>query len=96
MSSIQELSERIARNTALVEQWLSSNNHKMPSFDHDADGEFPSTDDNPEIEQARMAVIDDTSALHDLLLGPREVMSRVWGAVSKPGTFGTMVLTVVV
>ena len=93
MSSIQELSQRIATNTVLVEQWLKNNNHKMPSFDHDADGEFPNTDDNPEIEQARMAVIDDTSALHDLLLGPREVLSRVWGAVSKPGTVSTTVLT---
>lgn len=83
MSTIQELSQRIAKNTALVEQWLVSKNHKMPSFNYDADGEFPDTDGAPEIEEARMAVIDDTSALHDLLLGPREVIARVWGGVSK-------------
>ena len=82
MHSIQELSQRIASNTAIVEQWLVKKNHKMPSFEQDAEDEFPNTDGEPDIEAARMAVIDDTSALHDLLLGPREVLARVWGAVS--------------
>ncbi|OAG07853.1 S-adenosyl-L-methionine-dependent methyltransferase [Paraphaeosphaeria sporulosa] len=83
MSSIQELSQRIATNSALVEKWLASKNAKMPSFKQDADDEFPDTDGYPEVEAARMAVIDDTSALHDLLLGPREVLARVWGAVNN-------------
>ncbi|KAF7929020.1 hypothetical protein EAE99_004764 [Botrytis elliptica] len=79
MSSIKELSERIARNSAIVEKWLAGKNVKL-SFDQDAEDEFPDTDGEPEIEAARMAVIDDTSALHDLFLGPREVLARVWGA----------------
>ncbi|TGO46651.1 hypothetical protein BOTNAR_0574g00050 [Botryotinia narcissicola] len=79
MSSIKELSERIARNSAIVEKWLVSKNSKV-SFDQDGEDEFPDTDGESEIEAARMAVIDDTSALHDLLLGPREVLARVWGA----------------
>ncbi|KAJ4304886.1 hypothetical protein N0V90_000414 [Kalmusia sp. IMI 367209] len=79
MTSIKELSERIASNSTIVEKWLASKNARMPSFDQDADGEFPDTAGEPEIEAARMAVIDDTSALHDMLLGPREVLARVWG-----------------
>lgn len=82
MSSITELSERIVRNSAIVEKWLTGKNAKV-SFDQDAEDEFPDTDGEPEIEAARMAVIDDTSALHDLFLGPREVLARVWGAVSN-------------
>jgi 6-hydroxytryprostatin B O-methyltransferase len=85
MPSIKELSERIASNSALVEEWLASKNARMPSFEQDADDEFPDTGDEHEIEAARMAVIDDTSALHDLLLGPREVLARVWGGVSRLG-----------
>jgi 6-hydroxytryprostatin B O-methyltransferase len=83
MPSIQELSQRIARNSSLVEKWLASKNATMPSFDEDAEDEFPNTDGESEIEAARMAVIDDTRALHDLLLGPREVLARVWGSVSR-------------
>ena len=80
--SITELSERIARNTAIVEKWLANKGARMPSFEQDADDEFPDTAGELEIEAARNAVIDDTSALHDLLLGPREGLARVWGAVS--------------
>lgn len=83
MPSITELSERIARNSALVEKWLSSKNARMPSFEQDAEDEFPDTAGDLEIEAARIAVIDDTSALHDLLLGPREILSRLWGGVSR-------------
>lgn len=85
MHSIQELSERIASNSALVERWLASKNARILSFEQDAEDEFPDTAGELKIEAARMAVIDDTSALHDLLLGPREVLARIWGGVSKPG-----------
>lgn len=78
--SVQELGERIARNSALVNQWLASKEHKSPSFHQDADQEFPSTADSPDLENARLAIIDDTSALHDLIIGPGEVLRRLcWG-----------------
>lgn len=80
MTSIKELTERIARNSALVEEWLSGNNLKAPSFDQDAEEEFPSTAGNTEIEAARLAVLEDTNTLHDMLLGPGEVLRRIcWG-----------------
>lgn len=80
MASVQELGERIARNSALVNKWLASKKCKIPSFHQDADQEFPSTANSPEIETARLAIIDDTSALHDLIIGPGEVLRRLcWG-----------------
>lgn len=85
MSSIQELGERIAANSALVNEWLASKKYRMPSFDQDADQEFPSTAGSPEIEIARLAIIDDTSALHDLIIGPGEVLRRLcWGVSTVP------------
>lgn len=80
MASIQQLGERIAQNSAVVNKWLASKKFKNQSFDQDADQEFPSTADSPEIEAARLAIIDDTSALHDLTIGPGEVLRRLcWG-----------------
>lgn len=85
MSSIQELSERIATNSARIEKWLTSKNARIPSFGQSTDGEFSDTTGEVQIETAQMAAIDDTSTLHDLLLGPREILARVWGGVSKLG-----------
>jgi len=82
MPSIKELSERIAINSALIDKWLTSKNARVPSFEQNAEDQFPDTAGDLEIDAARMAVIDDTSALHDLFLGPREVLDRLWGGVS--------------
>lgn len=80
MATIQTLSERIAKNTALIEQWLAEKDSKPLSFGQGADAEFPSTAGHPEIEAARLAVLDDTRTLHDLVLGPGEVLRRIcWG-----------------
>jgi 6-hydroxytryprostatin B O-methyltransferase len=80
MSSIQALSENITKNTALIEQWLATKHAKAVSFEQDAEEEFPSTAGEPEIEAARLAVLDDTRTLHDLVLGPGEVLRRIcWG-----------------
>jgi len=80
MASIQTLSQNIAKNTALIEQWLATKNAKPLSFEQDADEEFPSAAGEPEIEAARLAILDDTRTLHDLVLGPGEVLRRIcWG-----------------
>jgi 6-hydroxytryprostatin B O-methyltransferase len=80
MPSIKELSEKIASNSALVEKWLTSKNAKAPSFEQDAEEEFPSTAGEAEIEAARLAILDDTNTLHDLLIGPGEVLRQIcWG-----------------
>lgn len=83
MASIKELSERIASNSVLVEKWLTSQNAKVPSFEQDADEEFPSTAGEAKIEGARLAILDDTNTLHDMLIGPGEVLRRICWGVSK-------------
>lgn len=80
MTSIKELGERIATNTAKIDAWLAAQNNKAPSFDQDSDAEFPSTEGNAEIEAAKLAILDDTNTLHDLTQGPGEVIRRLcWG-----------------
>ncbi|KAI4120031.1 MAG: hypothetical protein LQ338_007211 [Usnochroma carphineum] len=84
MASLIQLSERIASNSALVEKWLASNNAKVPSFEQDAEQEFPSTAGEAEIEAARIATLDDANTLHDMLIGPGEVLRRIcWGAIDN-------------
>ncbi|KAH8686619.1 O-methyltransferase-domain-containing protein [Phaeosphaeriaceae sp. PMI808] len=84
MTSIQSLSESIAKNTAVIEQWLTQKSAKPLSFDQDAEEEFPSTAGAPHIEAARLAILDDTQTLHDLIRGPGEVLRRIcWGSIDN-------------
>ncbi|KAL8911226.1 MAG: hypothetical protein Q9171_003573 [Xanthocarpia ochracea] len=56
----------------------------MPSFEQDAEHEFPSTAGEVEIEATRSSILDDTSTIHDLLLGPCEVLRRIcWGSIDN-------------
>ena len=80
MASINELSKRITSNSALVEKWLANKKAKVPSFEQDAKEEFPSTAGETEIEVARLAIMEDSNTLHDMLIGPGEVLRRIcWG-----------------
>ncbi|WPH01313.1 O-methyltransferase-domain-containing protein [Acrodontium crateriforme] len=84
MVSIQALSQRIAANTALIEQWREKHGVKPLSFEVGADEEFPSTVGFEDIEGARTAILEDTSTLQDLINGPSEVVRRVcWGAIDN-------------
>ncbi|KAI1411312.1 S-adenosyl-L-methionine-dependent methyltransferase [Hypoxylon sp. FL1857] len=76
-SRIIELSSRIAANTALLDGYLAKNNLATPSFDVDGprDSLIPKTE--IDVEKARIAIVDDTTELQSLVLGPREyLMSR--------------------
>ena len=78
--TIQELGERVSKNSALLERWLASKNTQALSFEVHAAPEFPSTAGEAEIEAARLSLLDDTDMLSDLLLGPGEVLRRIcWG-----------------
>ncbi|KAL8653249.1 MAG: hypothetical protein Q9210_002203 [Variospora velana] len=84
MVSIKELSERVARNSVLIEKWLASNSARVPSFEQDAEHEFPVTTGEDEIEAVRSAIVDDTRTIHGLLLGPGEVLRRIcWGSIDN-------------
>lgn len=83
MASIKELGERIASNSARIEKWLASKKAKTLSFNQFAEEEFPSTTGETEIEVARLAILDDTNTIHDMLLGPGEVLRRICWGVSE-------------
>ncbi|KAL8974402.1 MAG: hypothetical protein Q9197_001371 [Variospora fuerteventurae] len=84
MISIKELSERVARNSVLTEKWLDSNSTRVPSFEQDAGHGIPVTTGDVEIEAVRSAMLDDISAIHDLLVGPGEVLRRIcWGSIDN-------------
>ncbi|CAO1603738.1 hypothetical protein XANCAGTX0491_007317 [Xanthoria calcicola] len=84
MISIQDLGARIARNSALIDQWLSDKHARVPSFEDGGGGIFLSTAGVDEIETARLAVVNDTMTIHDLLIGPGEVLRRIcWGAIDN-------------
>lgn len=66
-SRIGELSAIIARTTAEVEAYLHSHNLPLPSFNVDGPTDLLLPE---EIDNARVAAIDATQELNDLLRGP--------------------------
>ncbi|KAI4222483.1 MAG: hypothetical protein L6R40_008583 [Gallowayella cf. fulva] len=83
MNSFQEISTRINRNSVLIEEWLSSKNARVSSFEQGAE-DFPSTFGENKVEAARLAILNDTMMIHDLLIGPGEVLRRIcWGAIDN-------------
>lgn len=72
--TIEELALVISKNTTIVEQYLSSNNLPHPSFGVGAPSGSLIPADAADIEVARLAVIEATSKLRNLMLGPREFL----------------------
>lgn len=70
-SRLTELATAIAANTAIVNDYLISQELPPLSFELDApvDLELP-----PAIEKAKSAVLDDTLELQELMLGPRQLV----------------------
>ncbi|KAK4223466.1 S-adenosyl-L-methionine-dependent methyltransferase [Podospora fimiseda] len=83
MASIIDLSTRIATNTTLLNTYLTEHNLPFPSFDISAPIDLlPPSTTPPEILSARQQIINDTSALHNLLLGPREHIMSTYQPIS--------------
>lgn len=71
MSRIQELSNIIATNSRLVDEYLTKSGTPHPSFDYEA----PTTLNFPgDIENARTEVLEASLELHELLLGAKELL----------------------
>jgi hypothetical protein len=71
MTRIQELAGIIASHTSKIDQFLLSANKPTPSFDINAS----KTVDLPEdLEHSRALVIEATTELNELLLGPKELL----------------------
>ena len=73
-SRISQLASIIAEKTAIVDEYLASNNHASPSFDINAPAKLPIPPDQTEIVAAQDAVIASSQELHDLVKGPSEVL----------------------
>ena len=71
-SEIMDLAVIIATNTAKVHEYLSANNLPHPSFNPDAPKKYMIPPTERHIEDAREAVIDATSKLRTLMLGPTD------------------------
>jgi hypothetical protein len=72
--TIATLAELIYSKTKLLDKFISSNNLTPPSFGSDGPLDFPIPPKDQALQDARRAVINVTSQLHDLLVGPRERM----------------------
>ena len=73
-STIAELASSIASNTARINDFLASKSLPTPSFSQDGPSRSMIPQDAPEIEAARVEVIDDTLKLRNLILGPRDYL----------------------
>ena len=82
LTRIQQLAETISKNTALIQETLSAKQLPTPSFEPDANVQFP-----PETFQARNLVLDASQELHDLLQYPMNLIQSK-SAVS-PDTRGS-------
>lgn len=81
-TKMTNLAARISSNTALVEKHLHDPSKQQQGIDElDAD-EFPTPPNAWELQKARTAVLEDTKALLDSMLGPGEVLRRMCWSVS--------------
>lgn len=71
---IIELSSIIARETAVVNDYLVLSQIKTPSLDADALHTIPIPDDAKDVKAARTAVIEACAELKALLTGPKELL----------------------
>ena len=66
-SRIAELASLVTTNTAIVDEYLKANKLPQPSFD--VDGPFDLNLKDPKVEEARIAAMDASNELQDLLMG---------------------------
>lgn len=73
-SRIIELANRIAANTAKLNDYLTAHDLPTPSFAEDGPRDTLVPKSEVDVESARVAIIDDTLELRRLSLGPREYL----------------------
>lgn len=74
-SRIAELASIVQASTKNVDDYLRANNLAQPSFDED--GPVKPNVDSAEVEISRMNAVDAALELHDLLIGPMELVRPV-------------------
>ncbi|KAJ9645227.1 hypothetical protein H2201_000978 [Coniosporium apollinis] len=76
-STLMSLAAQIASSAAVIQQQLERNKLQGPSFAADAPTALP---DDPEVQNARMALIEAASSLQCLATGPEDLMK--WQAIT--------------
>lgn len=74
-SKIVDLAASIAQNTALVADYFSKHGLPFPSFDIDGPTSSQIPPDAPEIEAARVAIIESMQQLRFLMMGPFDYLA---------------------
>ena len=77
ISSLVDVSERISKNTAFLQHFLTTRGLPTPSFNIDTPREFPNPDNERAVELVRERILADTKTLFDLVIGPVERLK--WG-----------------
>lgn len=80
---IIELSSPIAKETAIINNFLVSKGAPPPSLDADALQSVPIPDEATDIKAARLAVTEACSELEALLTGPRELLRFKVGSAPR-------------
>ena len=86
MNRVAELATIIAEKTKLVDDYLTHNELPTPSLKVGAPGKLPIPETANEVEEARMTVIEATTELKALMLGPLGLL--------RPGVRPTFLLII--
>ena len=79
VASLCDVSDRISKNTAYLQTFLSTRGLPTPSFEVNTPKEFPNPDNERTVDIVRESILADTKALFDLVLGPVDRLKwAVW------------------
>ncbi len=81
--SITHLAAAISRNTQIVHDYFIANNIPLPSFDANGPLAITVPPEEKEVTAARKQLLSDTQALHDLMMGPMELLRGLGVSGSK-------------
>ncbi|GKZ79240.1 hypothetical protein AnigIFM56816_003125 [Aspergillus niger] len=80
--SLTDLAAQITANAQLLDAHLKSHNLPSPSTSIHACPDFPNPNNDPAVESARIALLEDTQTLRNYALGPAQVIRELcWNTI---------------
>ena len=79
--SLTDLAARITANAQLLDAHLQSYNLPYPSTATTGSPDFPNPNNDPAVESARIALLEDTQTLRNYALGPAQVVRELCWSV---------------
>ncbi|GLB22743.1 hypothetical protein AtubIFM61612_003322 [Aspergillus tubingensis] len=80
--SLTDLAARITANAQLLDAHLQSHNLPYPSTATTGSPDFPNPNNDPAVESARIAILEDTQTLRNYALGPAQVVRELcWSTI---------------